>query len=71
MGDGLVDIPVLELVGVPISVPNAHKIVKDKACIITDCYGGEGVLNELVEKILKAKSQYDNTIQIMKKKKFK
>ena len=70
VGDGLVDVPVLEVVGVPISVPNAHKLAKDKACIITNCYGGQGVLSELVEKILKAKSTYSSTLQMMKKKRF-
>ena len=70
VGDGLVDIPVLEIVGIPISVPNAHSRVKDKACLITKCRGGEGVLNELVEKILKSQSMYEETLLIMKNKKF-
>ena len=52
VGDGLVDIPALEIVGIPICVPNAHNMVKDVACITTCCSGGEGVLSELVEKIL-------------------
>ena len=70
VGDGLVDIPVLEIVGIPISVPNAHSKVKNKACIITKCKGGEGVLNELVEKILKSQSIYEKTLLLMKSKKF-
>ena len=71
VGDGLVDIPVLDVVGIPISVPNAHPEVRDRASIITECYGGEGVLSELVEKILKAQSKYFSTLEIMKEKKFK
>jgi len=71
VGDGLVDIPVLEVVGIPISVPNGHDSVKKKSCIITESFGGRGVLNELVEKILKAKSIYEDTLKIMKDVKFK
>ena len=70
VGDGLVDIPVLDIVGIPISVPNAHESVKNKASIITESYGGKGVLKELVEKILKSQSRYDDTLLLMKKKVF-
>ena len=70
VGDGLVDIPVLEIVGIPICVPNAHSLVKDKSSTMTKCYGGKGVLNELVEKILKSQSTYEKTLLLMKNKKF-
>ena len=70
VGDGLVDIPVLEIVGIPICVPNGHSLVKDKSYTMTKCYGGKGVLNELVEKILKSQSTYEKTLLLMKNKKF-
>jgi 3-deoxy-D-manno-octulosonate 8-phosphate phosphatase (KDO 8-P phosphatase) len=70
VGDGLVDIPVFDIVGVPISVPNADNIVKDRSRIITECHGGKGVLKELVKKILKSQYKYDDTLSIMKKKVF-
>ena len=71
VGDGLVDIPVLEKVGIPIGVPNAHSTVKEKCIFITDSNGGFGVLNELVEKILKSQSKYSETLEMMKNKTFK
>jgi len=71
VGDGLVDVPVLEKVGVPIGVPNAHPIVKEKCVFITDSIGGFGVLNELVEKILTSQLKYLETLEIMRNKTFK
>ena len=70
VGDGLVDIPVLDIVGIPISVPNAHDRVKQSAHVITKSSGGQGVLVELVEKILKSQSRYETTLSLMQKKKF-
>ena len=52
IGVGLVDIPVLEIVGCPISVPNAHDHVKEKSIYITTKNGGDGVLYEIIELIL-------------------
>ena len=68
IGDGLVDIPVLDIVGCPISVPNAHASVKNKSIYITTKTGGDGVLYEVIEKILLEKNIYQDTIQIMKDK---
>ena len=70
VGDALIDIPVFEQVGVSIAVPNAHSLVKEKADIITDSYGGKGVLTELVEKILIAQNRYEEILLKMKNEKF-
>ena len=70
VGDALIDIPVFEKVGVSIAVPNSHIMVKEKADMITDSYGGRGVLTELVEKTLKAQSRYEDILQRMKNEKF-
>ena len=51
-------------------MPNAHLLVKEKADMITDCYGGRGVLTELVEKILIAQDRYEETLLKMKNEKF-
>ncbi|MFB0517618.1 MAG: KdsC family phosphatase, partial [Candidatus Neomarinimicrobiota bacterium] len=48
IGDSLVDLPVMERVGVPVSVPNAHPLVKKVAVHITKRSGGQGVLREVV-----------------------
>lgn len=70
VGDALIDIPVFEKVGVSISVPNGNPLVKEKASLITDSYGGRGVLTELVEKILIEQNKYDDTLLLMKNEKF-
>ena len=71
IGDGLVDIPVLDVVGLPIGVNNAHPLVKKTSKYITDTNGGEGVISEVVEYILKNQNKYERTIEIMKKEVFK
>jgi len=70
IGDSLVDIPVLTVVGLPIAVSNAHPIVKNMAIYITDKLGGQGVLLEVVEKILIGQNKYKSTLNLMKKDKF-
>ena len=67
IGDGLVDIPALEIVGCPISVPNAHKVVKEKSIYVSNNKGGEGVLYEIIELTLHAKNKYEDVIEKMKK----
>lgn len=70
IGDSLVDIPVLNRVGYPISVPNAHGLAKKSALHITKKSGGQGVLLEVVELILKSRGQYDNVLELMSREKF-
>ena len=70
IGDGLVDLPLLKVVGLPISVPNAHKLSKKNAIYITEKSGGEGVLLEVVETILKSQNKYENVLELMRKDKF-
>ena len=62
VGDGLVDLPVLERVGVAISVPNAHPLVKASADYITERSGGQGVVLEVVEWILRHQGRYDEVL---------
>ena len=66
IGDGIIDIPVFEIAGIPISVPNGHDTVKKKSLLITEKCGGEGVLYEVIELILKSKNQYEEVINNMK-----
>ncbi len=70
IGDSLVDLPVMKLVGLPITVPDAHDFNKNNALYITHKSGGEGVLFEVVEKILMYQNRYDEILEIMKKDKF-
>ena len=70
IGDSLVDVPVLEEVGFPITVPNAHESAKKVALYQTIKSGGEGVLFEVVEKIFSEQNKYVEVLNIMKRKKF-
>jgi len=62
IGDGLIDLPVMERVGVPVSVPNAHPLVKEAAIYITRRSGGQGVLREVVEWILTQQGRFDEVV---------
>ena len=64
IGDGYVDMPVMEKVGFSVSVPNAHDEVKELADFVTKKYGGEGVMVEVAKYVLKSKGIYD---QVFKK----
>jgi 3-deoxy-D-manno-octulosonate 8-phosphate phosphatase (KDO 8-P phosphatase) len=55
VGDDILDIPLLKLVSLPICVKNADARVKRYAKLVTKTRGGEGVIREVVEFILKAK----------------
>jgi len=70
IGDSLVDLPILELVGLPISIPNGHARAKNSSSYITSKLGGEGVLLEVVEMILKYQDRYDDILNNMKKREF-
>ena len=71
IGDGLIDIPVMEQVEVSITVPNAHPLVKEFATHETKRSGGEGVLLEAVEWILYAQNRHDDVIDKMRKEIYK
>jgi YrbI family 3-deoxy-D-manno-octulosonate 8-phosphate phosphatase len=66
IGDGLIDIPVMEKVAVSVSVPHAHFMVKDLADHITQASGGEGVLREVVEWVLMAQDRHKDVLEKMR-----
>lgn len=55
IGDDIMDVPLLEVVGFSVSVPHALEEVKSKADFITQNPGGHGAVREVCEMILKAK----------------
>ena len=71
IGDGLIDIPVLDKVGLPCTVPNAHAKVKELCCYITVSDGGRGAFREVVELILTNKGVYDETYDRMQKETYR
>lgn len=52
MGDDLNDLPILEAVGCPISVPNAMPDVCDAAIYVTTQKGGEGAVREVCDMLV-------------------
>lgn len=57
IGDDLLDIPVLKRVGFAVAVANARDELKEFCHYITDRTGGNGVVREVVEKILKTQGK--------------
>jgi 3-deoxy-D-manno-octulosonate 8-phosphate phosphatase (KDO 8-P phosphatase) len=58
MGDDLPDLPVLNKVGCPVTVPNAHELVlKNKNFYLTQNPGGSGAVREICDLIEAARNQ--------------
>tara|TARA_Y100000590_G_scaffold381816_1_gene451283 strand:- start:453 stop:1001 length:549 start_codon:yes stop_codon:yes gene_type:complete len=68
IGDDLIDVSVMEKVGMAIAVKNAHTFVKEIAHFTTETAGGEGALREAVELILKGQGVYDDAISRIKQR---
>jgi 3-deoxy-D-manno-octulosonate 8-phosphate phosphatase (KDO 8-P phosphatase) len=52
VGDDIIDLPVLETVGMSYAPANAHRLVRQRVDRVTACAGGEGVAREVAEHIL-------------------
>ncbi|RLG99185.1 3-deoxy-D-manno-octulosonate 8-phosphate phosphatase [Candidatus Bathyarchaeota archaeon] len=62
MGDEIIDLPVLEKVGLSLSVPNAVEEVKKKVDHITQKGGGKGAVREVCDLILKLQGKWEEAI---------
>lgn len=62
MGDDLVDLIPMRLVGLPISVPKARPEVKELALYISETPGGQGAVREVCEWILRCQGKYQEII---------
>ena len=71
IGDGLIDIPVMEKVEISVTVPHAHPLVKKAAIHETKTSGGQGVLREVVEWILHAQDRHAQVLEDMRKNIYK
>ena len=56
VGDDLPDLPLLDIVGVPVAVANAVDDVKARCAIVTGCSGGFGAVREIADRLLAARS---------------
>ncbi|MBN1442028.1 MAG: HAD hydrolase family protein [Planctomycetes bacterium] len=63
VGDDLVDIPCLHLVGFPVAVANARQEVKECAEYVTRERGGHGAFREVAELILKARGDWEKILE--------
>jgi 3-deoxy-D-manno-octulosonate 8-phosphate phosphatase (KDO 8-P phosphatase) len=63
VGDDLPDLPIMNRVGIPIAVNDAHELVKQAALLTTYRNGGCGAVREISERILKAKNAWEPLIQ--------
>jgi 3-deoxy-D-manno-octulosonate 8-phosphate phosphatase (KDO 8-P phosphatase) len=64
MGDDVIYLPVMIKVGLPIAVANAHELVKEKSCMVTEKTGGNGAVREICDFLLKAQGKYDEAMQV-------
>ncbi len=55
VGDDVPDLPVLRRVGLAMSVPNGHAVVKRAAHYVTTRRGGEGAVREISDLLLRAR----------------
>jgi 3-deoxy-D-manno-octulosonate 8-phosphate phosphatase (KDO 8-P phosphatase) len=62
IGDDLLDVPALQRVGLAFAVADAPAEVRAAAHAVTRAAGGQGVLRECVERILRAQRTWDTVI---------
>ena len=63
IGDDLIDMSAMRIVGLPVAVRDAPREVKSCALYITKNRGGEGAVREVVERILKAKNLWKRIVE--------
>ncbi len=62
IGDDLQDLPVMWEVALPVAVADAAKEVREAARWVTEACGGRGAVREVIERLLKAKGNWDHCI---------
>jgi len=70
VGDEVIDLGVMEKCGFPVAPASADDLAKDAAVLVTKAAGGEGVVREVAEFILRAQGKWDKVIEMVKKKGF-
>ena len=66
IGDDIIDLSLMEIVGAPIAVANAYHLVKDTAIYTTSLPGGQGAFRESIDWIAMCQGRYEEGIQLMK-----
>jgi len=62
VGDDLVDLSMMNRVGMPVAVADGVAEVKQAACYITQAPGGHGAVREVAELILKQQGKWDGLL---------
>ena len=68
VGDDLIDIPVMEKVGVPIAVENAIQDVKEISIYTTKVAGGFGAFRDAISWLIDKQGRMEEVIKSMKEK---
>ena len=63
MGDDLIDIPAMDLVGLAVTVPSAAAEVKAACDYVTRADGGRGAVREVIDLILKSSGRFALAVQ--------
>lgn len=63
LGDDLPDLPLIQRVGLGITVPNAPQIMKKYANWVTQATGGQGAVREVCELIMQSQGTYETIIE--------
>lgn len=64
IGDDLPDLPVLQYVGLPVTVADAVAEVRSATVWQLQSRGGKGAIRELVERLMKAKGTWEHAIPV-------
>ena len=71
IGDDLIDLGVLEKVGLPLAVRNSIPEVKELALYTSPRSGGKAAVRDIAEQILKARGEWEKIVQANKDGSFK
>jgi 3-deoxy-D-manno-octulosonate 8-phosphate phosphatase (KDO 8-P phosphatase) len=63
IGDDWIDLPVLQRVGLAVTVPAADSVVRERAHWVTSRAGGEGAARELCDLLLQAQGHFDGLLR--------
>ena len=66
IGDDIIDLNLMEIVGAPIAVANAYHLVKDIAIFTTHLPGGQGAFREAIDWLAMCQGRYEEGIHLMK-----
>jgi 3-deoxy-D-manno-octulosonate 8-phosphate phosphatase (KDO 8-P phosphatase) len=62
MGDDWPDLTALGLVGLAVTVPNAHIEVRKRVHLVTQARGGQGAVREVCDLLLESQGKYDEIL---------